>query len=1394
MARLYKDYIKVDPNFIPVFSKNSDKIYPDKWQSFYPHDSFKDILNKVVDTLEKGNETKDHSIWMSGAYGTGKTYASFVVKHILEDDLASIEPYFVENKMQALFARVKGIRAKGKILVVQKSSSAGIDKQNKLFNAIIESVKETLKTGGYEYLGSKSLLDKVVTKLKDPNSSFNFVGAFNKYRSRFTEYDSPQSVIRDLEELDLDEKLELLDTIIEVADLESFTWDLSPEEVINWLEDVRKGNNIYAIMFIWDEFTEYFRNNQNNITGLQEVAMADSRINFYFFLITHSAVGQLILDQQAKKIIEARFKLTRIELEESTAFKLLGQAIRLESDLSTEWGKTVDELWGGVKRGSVDVIINKDTSIIDSDFKELLPLHPYAAYLLKIIAKDISSNQRTIFQFLSGDYSDDNRVNFKSFIEHNAYEFGKWNYLTADYLWDYFFTVDNVDLDNTFTAVISHYNNYVALCENENQKKILKVTLLLAALQSKNGAESRSGATSLLRPTLTNIKACFAGTPLESSVDQELNYFTTKRIVGKIEDFREVLFVMNSVAIDSERMDSIIEEVIRTIPFEKLVAERSYKISDQFEPNDFLKYRLKIGIATPASIRQVAEGLANGDTNIIPTVFLYAKNEAEQGKVKDSIKQFYDRIPNGIIVDFSATPFTDISYKKFIESKAKEKYFSSQTNQKSQCKLAEKAAQDIVNEWVRKLVATTLGIYTSVDKRDTITGGSNLRKKLHEINAEIFSCGLETISQNDKLFAETGFKETVAQMAMGKIAVTANYSYVRLISNRLESEGIWSTPKYYEAKPDHAVSKMKIVINDIVEKEFEKSRMVSVADIWRELKKPPFGLLANTGSVYLLGFLLAEYADSSYYKKDTNSNTVSLNYTDLCDLIFAVVKGLPRAEGQYIVKQTQEHAIFCQKTGEIFKIAKEKRNSIDDIAKNINVYLTNNNYPMWSLEYYIKEEMDEHEMKEDLVALTELFCEFISPESNVGREKTKVAESIYKIYIDNAGIDDVYCEILKPQNMRQGMEYYIAQYKPELTLTTSALKIESKEYLALLNEKLSADSSYLWQKGDTNHQIDNLYVDLRLIFVVNRLLTTKQKTYREIKIALTEKLNNVKIPLPILCELKPSLKVVLEQLCAIKEDQVSNKGEMVRIIEASVDEFNEFFNNQFEVFSMALSKYVDSNIETDEIDYLYNNTESGTLFKLVDKFTMYMKRELEKFKKNKKVLKMFEAWEKVTGTKNPYEWSRIEGVPILCLFSDMQKMAQSVFAALNKELAFVSENELDKAIAFIHSNALSVLKDKDKCERLFIEYFCAEYSYVVESADGLRDKIRTLTPNSVYEWFFHRDILRPEIIQYAKDMYELKYRLQVRDKLRELTPEEAQKLLNKLVEDNPLLGITVLKS
>lgn len=1392
MGRLYCDYIKVDPNFIPVFSKNSDRIYPNKWQSFYPHDSFKLILRETVDTLEKSSTSKDRSLWMSGAYGTGKTYASFVIKHIFEDDLDNVEPYFVNNKMMDLFARVKGIRAKGQILVIQRSASAGLNSQNKLFSAIMESVKDSLKTAGLSYVGNASMLSKILTILKDPNSAFNFAGVFQKYRAKFTEYASAQSVIRDLEELELDDKLDLLDTIIDVADAEGYNWSMSPDEIVNWLEDVRKGNNLYAMLFIWDEFTEYFKNNQNNISGLQEIAMADSRISFYFFLITHSSMTQLIKDPGARKVMEARFKMSQIGLEERTAFTLLGYALHHDPDLKREWDAKCEELWDGVSKGAVRVIRNKDITIMDDDFRKLLPMHPYAAYLLRVIAKDISSNERTIFKFLSEEVSDEKYPNFKWFIDNVSYEYGKWNYLTADYLWDYFFNTNNIDLDNTFVTSISHYNNFASMCQNDNQRRVLKVTLLLAALQAKNSAESRSGATSLLRPTLVNIKACFAGTPIESTVEDILNYFDSKGILGKVEANKETLFVITSAAIDEDRMKQCLEDTKKTITFEKMIAEKTYKVTDQFKPTDFLKWRIKIYPVSSVNAREEARS-ADQSPNHIPVFYLYAQNEAQQQKVHETIKTIYSEVGEKcIVVDFSSSPFTDELFEKFISSKAKEKYFLTLPNQSPQCELAKKTSANLLDEWLRKLVTTSLTVYSAVDKSTQTIGGSNLKKELKEINSTIYPYSLEGINQNDKLFEESGFKEIVAQIAMGKKDVPTNYAYLRNISSRLEQEGTWGDPKYYENKPNCIISQMKISIQSVIEKAFNETSAFSITDVWKVLQKKPFGLMANTGSVFLMGFLLREYADSTYYKRDI-ANTVSLNYTDLSELIFGVVKGLPKAQGQFIVKQTPKQIEFCHRTGEIFKIAKDKRVSVDDVAKNINVYLTNNNYPLWSIRTYIEEDLHDHEFKEPMIHLADLLCEFVKPESKIGRERVKVVDDIYDIYTHYRGIDGAFAECLTVENMRTGMEYYIAQYKPELTQIASNLKIEPKEYLEMLNKKLSADSSYLWQLGDTNHQIDNLYTDLKLIYDINRLLSTKQRTYEEARKALIEKLNSIKVPNSSIIELRPELKSIMALLLGIKNNNLVNKAEASSIIVNLADEFLSFFNGQYELFATAIRHGIPGTILEDELEYLFNNTPSGTLFKTTDEFLILMQRELERYRKNKKTRKMHEVWEKTTDSKTPEAWSTVHGIPILCMFTEDSIQAQRVFDALNGTSYLPNEQSIDDAIDFIVSGRLSILSDLTACEKAFIDVFCGDYSYIIDSIDDLRDRVRKVAGSKVYDWYARRQQCKQTIIDYAKERYVMKYRADAKKKINNMTAEQAQAKLKEMIENDPLFGIRILK-
>lgn len=1397
MARKYNEYLNVDSDFIPVFSVHSDRDYPNKWKAFYPHDSFKSIIKQMVDTLEMSSAEKNKSIWMSGAYGTGKTYASFVIKHLLEDDLDSVKAYCESNSMMDIYARISGVRSKGKTLVVHRSSSASVIGDNRLFNCIIESVKSALKANGYSYYGAKSQYDTVLATLKDPNASFNFERAFEKYKSRFTEYARPGSVINTLENADIDDAAELLETIVEVAEKEHYVWATSVSDVINWLDDIVKQNELYAIVFIWDEFTEFFKNNKYNITGLQEIAQASASIKFYFFLITHGN-AQIITDLNARKVIEARFKQSNIEMADATAFKLMSQAIKKKAELKSEWDATVAELWRRVETSVKGLILKVSPDTKESELKELLPIHPYAAYLLKFIAKDISSNQRTMFQFLSGDYNDGGEVktNFRWFIDNFTNKLDGWNFLTADYIWTYFFTADNVDLDPNFKTVISHYNNYESLCgSDENKKRVLRVALLLTGMQQKSGTSRSGGLTSLLRPTLGNISATFVGTPIESQIANIMSEFTQKGAFSKIQEGdNDFLYIPPMGDVNEEKLNEIKEQVGKDLSFEKLLVDSTYKVYEHFEPNDYLKYRLEIFPTTVMNYRDNVSRALQLKSNKIPVFFVFAKSEIDQGKVKGLIAQIYDLCTRRcIVVDFTEEIFTEINYQKFIQSKAEEKYYDRNPNQANHSKLAKENAKKVVDTWKNKLFVTSLDVYFAADESMKCQGGGNLRKKFREANAQFFGCGLEEISVNDKLFATSGYRETVAQMGMSKLPVPNNYAYLNAISQKLINEGVWNDSQYMINKPSHVVSKMKACVENVVKEGFATNRRVAAIDIWKALQKPPFGLLPCTGTVFLLGFLLKEYADSTFYKYD-GANTVSLNYTDLSDLLTGVVKDLPKAKNQYIVEQTPEHAEFCALTGDIFKIAKDKQNTIDDIAKNINIFLIRNEYPLWSLCYYIKEYLDSNPIFDEMRKATELLCEFISTEKLAGRDSTRIAEELYFLYKQTPMLANEMGKIMTGETLRMGMECYIVESKVELVEVTTGLGISSQAYLSALIRKLSADASYLWNKGDIDHQIDNLYSDYYLIASINKLLQEKKSDYQSARKALEDKLNILHIPRYYIEQKRTNLKNVISAMIAvINSYNIPRESlDLGKMLSSEATVFNEFFNNQIELFANIIKDFVDSSADDEEIKALFDRVPSGVFFKKADEFVVSITSALKSYRQNKKVNQLRSIWKRKTGTDNALQFCNKLQFPILTLFVKERMIADETFGIINNYRT-PSSLTIDKCLEFISSESFNIVFDEAKRNQCFLLEFCGEYSCLIEDVNALKEHIFNKLGCSIFDWSYKVTEIRGIVKAYAEKIYRTSTVKKVKEKIKGMNQETIAQYLMQLIEDKPLVGIEILK-
>ena len=107
MAAKYSDYIKMQ-DFLPVYDMQDER--PEMWRTFIPTQQFCDLLRRSVTAITSSEIGKRRSMWVRGTFGTGKSHASSVVRHLLCDPLNEIEDYINNLPNEALRANLMAIR------------------------------------------------------------------------------------------------------------------------------------------------------------------------------------------------------------------------------------------------------------------------------------------------------------------------------------------------------------------------------------------------------------------------------------------------------------------------------------------------------------------------------------------------------------------------------------------------------------------------------------------------------------------------------------------------------------------------------------------------------------------------------------------------------------------------------------------------------------------------------------------------------------------------------------------------------------------------------------------------------------------------------------------------------------------------------------------------------------------------------------------------------------------------------------------------------------------------------------------------------------------------------------------------------------------------------------
>lgn len=456
----YNEIIHINENFIPVFDLENEKS-DQYWPLFIPNDKFRDILSSVIDSLSSKHQK--NPVWLQGTYGTGKTHATSVIKHLLCDE--TLPEYDLEDNQ--LTGKLNNFREKTKVFPVVLKGTSTIGESQGLRLTIQSAVKKALENNNMRVVVQSEFEHMVKILEKYPLEE-------NDIKGTNLEFCNHDEILHRLKNEEIDILIDV-ENIYKSNGLSTFTHD----NIVDWLSDVRdKLNEKYGIdylMIFWDEFTGALNmlNVEDILLQIQNIAEAKNR-GISLFIVSHRTRStQVSINQEIIDKIMDRFERKYYSMEPVATYELMERSIGKEKE------------WYSVKNNLVDVIrplIEKitvnDGFNVKNALENLYPIHPYTAFLATFIAQEIGSTERSIFKFLH----DDIDYGFRSFI--NKFSIDERYYLTADYLWDFFYDDFDQSEDEKINSSVKKYKlHFDALHSmNEEYLVIFKVILLLNVL------------------------------------------------------------------------------------------------------------------------------------------------------------------------------------------------------------------------------------------------------------------------------------------------------------------------------------------------------------------------------------------------------------------------------------------------------------------------------------------------------------------------------------------------------------------------------------------------------------------------------------------------------------------------------------------------------------------------------------------------------------------------------------------------------------------------------------------------------------------------------------------------------------------------------------------------
>ena len=1397
MLEKYRHYFDIDPDYFPAVNEAVITNNPDMWKKFFPHETFIKLIKNTVDVLERKQKL---CLWVEGAYGTGKSHAVLTLKKLLDADAADTREYFSRYNMDNdLCNRFQSVKNSGRILTVHRYGSATIRGDHNLVFAVQESVEKALADAGIENKGGNALRDATIAWLSDADNKRYFNGLITGTYSDLFGGDDIEAVLGKLSSFSGDALAKVMDNIFRVADERQIkALSLSVSGLCKWIREVIKANGLKAIVFIWDEFTEYFYNNARNLTGFQELCEISETDPFYFILVTHVTQGLFHERDQDFIKLNGRFVSPHslISLPENIAFQLMGAAMEKNTDPAVveDWELAIDDLEDRTKESRK--LVKSIARISDEEMKGILPIHPYAALLLKHISSAFDSNQRSMFDFIKNDRGDEIK-GFQWFIDNFGPEDDN-PLLTVDMLWEFFYDKGKEYLAHDIRSILDYYNRAGNQRLDSDQKRVLKTVLLLQAISQYAG-----DSVDLFIPNEKNINNAFEGTDMDGSASRCADQLVRDKVLfskslggGKF----QYAAYNNEWEIDVKPFEDQIDKKSTSAFITEELADRT-RIIDAIMLGGALKLRYELRFVSASDFDSTIKQLRNTEEkyeNKIVAVVCFAKDDAESvvigKKIRDALAA---GTYNMVFIDASRTPFGADGYSTYRHDMALS--MSQQGKDGGLATQYANNAKDSLKKWKSRIAAGEFIVHTA-EKRDgeRATTIDALYALLAEINKKKFPECLEgTYTVIANMYTPSSMKQGVECGCNQKTAGTfLSGSPATKLENALD--GAWKVDEYWKVKPHLPISKVKIHVDGIISDGFRNGGgRVSIKRIYDSLKVAPYGFMPCNLSAFIMGFILKEYTTGSFSWSDGLTNDI-LNVNKLKEMIDEVIRleitPNPRYKDKYIVAMTDEEKAFNEITSAAFGIPINMCTSVPNTRERIRSKMKEYSFPIWTLKSILGEEV----LKTDATVLAEIIDSFcgIANSNNMGASKSDsdIAMVIGKLAKENPNAADDLKRLLNKEKCTQGMTAYLKTFEDGALVALAEQVGDGGQYINALRKKFDADAAnWVWNVETAQQKIREVILEYTIIVESNKVISKSisfEATIRE----WCDKCGYIRISYAAAKNYLDELGAFLAMLHNLKKAGTlldSQKKGFLDLLVANADNFRNFYNNQVDLFKRVCGYYLDG-LSDEEIKEVFATIPAGSFTCEKADYLNTVEAKVKAYKEGLKSAKLKKLWRDKTGTDTPRAWSKKNKMPILCLVPDAEiAKAKTAFGAVNR--AKSDEATIDKAMEYLSTaKFFDFLADDTALDKAFRDGIIKSYAVMLTDIQEVKDYLDSRITADPFDWFG-----LPEVDKKLRQMAEAKYNQGGCDralaKIDEMDISDVKKYLKDLIKDNMVVGMEIIK-